>query len=109
ILQPFIENTIWHGLMPKEGEGYIKVTVQKDDTFIYCTVDDNGIGRDASMKNKFKYQGSTHQSKGVKLTQSRLDLHNTLNKRNATVKTIDKKDENGNATGTTVILSFQEY
>ncbi|MCW3108376.1 MAG: hypothetical protein JWQ09_2882 [Segetibacter sp.] len=109
ILQPFIENAIWHGLMPKEEEGYIKVSVEKKDGFIFCTVDDNGIGRESSMKNKFKYQASTHQSKGVKLTQSRLDLHNALNKRNATVKTIDKKDENGNPAGTTVILTFKEY
>jgi sensor histidine kinase YesM len=109
ILQPFIENSIWHGLMPKEGEGYIKVGIEKKDHFIFCIVDDNGIGRESSMKNKFKYQGSTHQSKGVTLTQSRLDLHNALNKRNVTVKTIDKKDNNGNAAGTTVVLSFQEY
>ena len=109
ILQPFIENTIWHGLMPKEEEGYMNVNVEKKDSFIFCTVDDNGIGRESSMKKKFKYQGSTHQSKGVKLTQSRLDLYNALNKRNATVKTIDKKDENGSSAGTTVILSFREY
>lgn len=109
IIQPFIENTIWHGLMPKEGEGHIKVSVEKKDNFIFCIVEDNGIGRESSIKNKFKYQGSNHQSKGVTLTQSRMDLHNALNKRNITIETIDKKYENGSSAGTTVVLRFMEY
>lgn len=109
ILQPFIENAIWHGLMTKEEEGHIKVSVEKKGSLIFCTVDDDGIGRELSMNNKFKHPAPTHQSKGVKLTQSRLDLDNALNNRSATVKTIDKKDENGKADGTTVILAFNEY
>jgi sensor histidine kinase YesM len=108
ILQPFIENAIWHGLMPKEEEGYLKVSVEKQDSAVFCTIDDNGIGRELSTKNKFKHQASTHQSKGVKLTQSRLDLDNALNKRSASVKIIDKKDQFENAAGTTVVVSFKE-
>ena len=109
ILQPFIENAIWHGIMPKEEGGYIKVAIEKNDDAICCIIDDNGIGRDLSLKSKFKHQPSTHQSKGVKLTQSRLDLDNALNNRSATVETIDKKDENEIGAGTTVILTFKEY
>jgi LytS/YehU family sensor histidine kinase len=109
ILQPFIENAIWHGIMPKEGEGCIKVSIEKRGDSICCIIDDNGIGRELSLKNKFKHQEATHQSKGVKLTQSRLDLDNALNHRDATVETIDKKEGNGTACGTTVILTFKEY
>lgn len=109
ILQPFIENSIWHGIMPKEEEGHVKVSVEKSDDTIRCIIDDNGIGRERALKNRFKHQASTHQSKGVNLTQSRLDLDNALNNRNASVKTIDKKDELGNALGTTVTLTFKEY
>jgi sensor histidine kinase YesM len=108
ILQPFIENAIWHGIMPKE-EGYIKVTVEKKDDVIECVVDDNGIGRELSRNNSFRNGPSTHESKGVTLTQSRLDLDNALHKRNATVRILDKKDENGHPAGTTVILTFKEY
>jgi hypothetical protein len=108
ILQPFIENAIWHGLMPKDKEGYISVKVEKIDDAIVCVVDDNGIGRELSTKNKFKHQASTHQSNGVKLTQFRLDLDNSLNNRNASVSTIDKKDKYGQPGGTTVTLSFRE-
>jgi sensor histidine kinase YesM len=95
--------------MVKENNGYIHVTVEKKDNCILCIVDDNGIGRESSMNNKIRHQSSLHQSKGVKLTQSRLDLDNALNKRNASVNTIDKKDKDGNSAGTSVILSFTEY
>ena len=109
ILQPFIENAIWHGVMPLETDGFINVSVVKMDDTIICTIDDNGIGRELSKGREFRSQSSTHQSKGVKLTQYRLDLDNALHHRSATVNTIDKKDENGNPSGTTVIVSFKEY
>ena len=54
-------------------------------------IDDNGIGREISRQNKFKGEPSTHQSKGVHLTQSRLDLNNLINERSASLEVIDKK------------------
>ncbi len=109
IIQPFIENAIWHGIMPKEDGGYVNVTVKKDKENICCIIDDNGIGREMSKQNKFKSEVLTHQSKGVHLTQSRLDLDNLINERHASLEIIDKKDEQGNTIGTTVILTFKEY
>ncbi|CAN5409970.1 histidine kinase [soil metagenome] len=109
ILQPFIENAIWHGIIPKQDDGNISITVEQNENGIYCIIDDNGIGREISMQNKFKGDASTHQSKGVHLTQSRLDLDNLINERNASLKIIDKKDDQGKATGTTVILIFKAY
>jgi hypothetical protein len=108
IIQPFIENAIWHGIMPKEEGGNLNVTVEKNDGAIDCIVDDDGIGREMSKQNKFSGEPSSHQSKGVHLTQTRLDLDNILNERNATVQIIDKKDEAGKSSGTTVILKFKE-
>ncbi len=109
IIQPFIENAIWHGIMPKEDGGYVKVTVKKENENICCIIDDNGIGREMSKQNKFKGDTSTHQSRGVHLTQSRLDLDNLLNERNATLEITDKKDVQGKANGTMVFLTFKEY
>ena len=60
-------------------------------------------------QNKYKAEASVHQSKGVYLTQNRLDLDNLLNERDASIQIIDKKDEHKKAKGTTVILSFREY
>ncbi|MEP6952370.1 MAG: ATP-binding protein [Ginsengibacter sp.] len=109
IIQPFIENAIWHGIMPKEDGGCVNVSVKKDAGNICCIIDDDGIGREMSKQNKFKGNPSTHQSKGVHLTQSRLDLDNLLNERSASLAIIDKKDEDGKAAGTTVVLDFKEY
>ncbi|MEO7044857.1 MAG: histidine kinase [Ferruginibacter sp.] len=109
IIQPFIENAIWHGIMPKENTGYLIVTVNKIDDAICCIIEDNGIGREMSKQIKFKSEQPSHQSKGVHLTQARIDLNNLLNKRNATIETIDKKDISGNSSGTKVILTFHDY
>ena len=109
IIQPFIENAIWHGIMPKEDGGSLSVSISRNQDKIACTIDDDGIGRETSKQNKFKGEQSTHQSKGVHLTQSRLDLNNALNQRNAILEIIDKKDNAGNATGTTVVLTFVEF
>ncbi len=109
IIQPFIENAIWHGIMPKEEGGTLTVTVTKNQDAISCIIDDDGIGRETSMQNKFKGEPSGHQSKGVQLTQSRLDLNNTLNQGNASVEIIDKKDVGGKSTGTKIVLTFMEF
>ena len=109
ILQPFIENAIWHGIMTKEEGGTVIVTIAKKDNVISCRIDDDGIGREMSKQNKFAGEASNHQSKGVRLTQNRLNLDNLLNQRNATVEIIDKEDREQKPCGTTVILSLEEY
>lgn len=109
IIQPFIENAIWHGIMPKEENGTVTVSIDKSDHTVRCTIDDNGIGRAVSKQNKFLTGDASHQSKGEHLTQARLDLDNLLNERDASIRIIDKEDESEKACGTTVIISFQEY
>ena len=94
--------------MPKEDGGSVSVTVDKADHSIRCVIDDDGIGRSMSEQNKFQFESSTHESKGVHLTQARLDLDNLLNEKKAAINIIDKKNENGESSGTTVILNFEE-
>ncbi|MBK7680015.1 MAG: hypothetical protein IPJ29_11535 [Chitinophagaceae bacterium] len=106
IIQPFIENAIWHGIMPKIGEGNVLVNVAKKNGHIEIAIEDDGIGREASQQNKSI--NMAHQSKGVNLTQARLELDNLLQQRQASLVTIDKKDENGKATGTKVIITIKE-
>jgi sensor histidine kinase YesM len=109
IVQPFIENAIWHGIMPKEDGGRLIVKVSKTDHTISCIIDDDGIGRAVSRQNKFSVADPSHQSKGEHLTQARLDLDNVLNERTAGIEIIDKKDETGSSCGTIVTLKFNEY
>jgi len=108
IIQPFIENAIWHGIMPKEEGGKLTVQVSKTNHTINCIIEDDGIGRDLSKQNKFLSKDYTHESKGEHLTQARLDLDNLLNERNAKIEITDKKTHKGQTEGTTVILSFSE-
>ncbi len=107
IIQPFIENAIWHGIVPRNSGGHVLLHVFRKDGVIEVVIDDDGIGREASAQNR-SASGLAHQSKGVNLTQTRLELNNLLQQRQAKLEVIDKKDENGLATGTTVILSFKE-
>lgn len=66
IIQPFIENSIWHGISPKEGGGKVIIEVKKENRLLKITVEDNGIGR--------KSTGEYKKSYGVKLTNDRIEL-----------------------------------
>ena len=107
IIQPFIENAIWHGLVPKETGGKVTVVVQRTNDAVECIIDDNGIGRELSKQYKAQYE-ATHESKGIGLTQSRLEMDKLLNEREDSIQIIDKKNENGVVAGTTIILTFKE-
>lgn len=107
IIQPFIENAIWHGIVPKEERGSVQLAVMKENGAITIVVEDDGIGRVASQQNK-PASGFTHQSKGINLTQSRLELDNLLQQRKAKLEIIDKKDEKGITTGTVVVITLTE-
>jgi hypothetical protein len=72
---------------------------------VLCTVEDNGIGREASAKSN--QQKASHQSKGVSITQSRIGLHSLLNDEETTIQITDKKNDKGEATGTRVDITLQ--
>jgi len=107
IIQPFIENAIWHGIVPNNTEGTVSLNVTQKNKSIEITIDDDGIGREASQQNR-SAANLGHQSKGVNITQSRLKLNNLLQQRQAELEIIDKKDEKGVAKGTSVIIKIKE-
>jgi tetratricopeptide (TPR) repeat protein/anti-sigma regulatory factor (Ser/Thr protein kinase) len=107
ILQPFIENAIWHGLVTKDDGGKVIISIKERDGAVECIIDDNGIGRELSQQYKAQYE-STRQSKGIGLTQSRLELDKVLNDREDSFQIIDKINEAGVAEGTKVIITFKE-
>lgn len=86
ILQPFIENSIWHGISQKKTMGHIDVSVKIENQFLVCTVDDDGVGR----KNGTNTMGKT--SMGLKITKNRLDIINQLKKENGSIHMFDKKE-----------------
>jgi len=86
ILQPFIENSIWHGVSQKEGMGELVIKVRTDGEFLICEVDDNGIGRQKSIEMK-----TTKKSMGLKITQSRLEILNRLKDKKGSFQVHDKE------------------
>lgn len=76
ILQPFVENAIWHGLMPRQGEKKLQLefSLQEGD-ILNCTVKDNGIGAEASRRLKQNNSSAgNHKSKGLSLVSERLKM-----------------------------------
>ncbi len=102
VIQPFAENAIWHGLMTKEGARNLTIKLKmQDKDGIICVVEDNGIGRKEAGKNKSQFR-TRHKSHGMNITQTRLELLNSMSKNKLISKIIDLVDEKGTAMGTRV-------
>ena len=69
LLQPFVENAIWHGISPRQEAGHIRIGFRQNESQLICTVEDDGVGRAASAKTS-----SGHTSKALDITQKRLDM-----------------------------------
>ena len=106
IIQPYVENAIWHGLLHKETAGILKITIQKKrNEMLECIVEDNGVGREKAKQLRSK-TASTRKSLGMKLTKDRLTLLNDTNDAEANVQVEDLINEYGEAAGTKVILNI---
>lgn len=101
LIQPYVENSITHGLIPMEGKGKVVIDLKLRNDSILCTIEDNGIGREAS-KEKNKAREGNHNSLGTRITESRLDLVNELYGTSLCVEYTDLKNESGEPTGTRV-------
>lgn len=104
ILQPFLENAIWHGLMHKEGDRQLNLTVEGQEEAVVCIIEDNGIGREQAKVLQL-HSTKQHQSFGTQLTQDRLQVNNRLFNSHYLVNIIDKMKQ-GRAAGTRVELHF---
>lgn len=107
IIQPFIENAIWHGIMHRKDVtgGKLKIYFDVENENLKCTVEDNGIGR--KKANELKKQNKPeHISLGTQITESRIDLINKLHKSKLKIDYIDLCDNNSNPIGTKVEITF---
>lgn len=104
ILQPFLENAIWHGLMHKDGERIVTLQISSVGEGIKCVVEDNGIGRERAAALRVNTQ-SEHRSFGTRLIQDRLKVNKALFHNNFVINIIDKV-VNNTPTGTRVELSL---
>ncbi|MHA4739472.1 sensor histidine kinase [Dyadobacter sp. MSC1_007] len=100
LLQPFVENAIWHGLMPKQGVKNLTIDVHASQGKLVCIIDDNGVGR---KHNNIK---ENHISQGEKITKGLLQSMGEMQHLDASLDIIDKKDNNDSPCGTTVKLTI---
>lgn len=105
VIQPFIENAIWHGLLHKTGRGLLTIEFIRKENRIHCIVEDNGIGRTAATALKMQSHPS-HVSRGLQITKDRLQLYNSRFNMDASFDIEDLYDEAGQARGTRVNLWF---
>jgi hypothetical protein len=102
MIQPFVENAIWHGLLPKPDDRMLQISFEYDTPkTIKCIVDDNGVGREASAKRE-----STFRKKSLALSfvNQRMELIKKTYRIEGSVTIIDKKDEKQQSKGTRVVI-----
>ncbi len=94
LVQPFLENAIWHGLRYRTTKGFLKLSFEKDQQHLKISIEDNGIGIEESKKQKTQHQ-KTREGRGMKNTLERISLLNDLYKQNIECSITDKKTGQG--------------
>jgi ligand-binding sensor domain-containing protein/putative methionine-R-sulfoxide reductase with GAF domain len=105
IIQPYVENAIWHGLLHKEGNGHLSIKVSMaGESMLQCIIEDNGVGREKAKTLKSK-TATSRKSLGMQLTENRLNLLNKHAELNASIQIIDLENST-EPLGTRVILKI---
>ena len=103
LIQPFVENAIWHGLLTKDGDKDLQISFEFINEYkIICTIDDNGVGR----KNSETKRSLEKKSLAINFIQQRLDLINKIMKEDFKINILDKTDEKGNSEGTKIVITL---
>lgn len=108
MLQPFIENSIIHGILPDESKkGLITVDLYLTGDILTIQIEDNGIGIDASIRSKADYDGD-HRSQGMEITTKRIELLKKLTNRSFELNgPVQLTEKDNSIKGTRVTLKFQ--
>lgn len=105
LLQPFLENAIWHGLLKsKKKHKEVKIEIISQDKFVKISIDDNGIGR--FNRKKRTSLKKNHKSMGMEIVKERIELYNKTQPGRITHEIIDKKNPDGTAKGTRIELNL---
>lgn len=100
LIQPFVENAIWHGLMSKKGARRLQVSFDElDEKRLVCTVDDDGVGREESNKRKDPFK---KKSLATEFIKQRLELIEKSVGIACSFEISDKKDASGQSLGTSI-------
>lgn len=103
LIQPYVENAIWHGFMPKKTGCRLEINFKKaGEDRLEIIIRDNGVGRNATGAHK-----RTHASKAMSLTRERLDALKIKNDSDYRITVTDLRDAAGNAAGTEIMLQIE--
>ncbi|MEM7103956.1 MAG: tetratricopeptide repeat protein [Bacteroidota bacterium] len=105
LAQPFIENSLEHGLLHKEEAGKVKIKFEKIEDILEFTIEDNGVGREKAARIKADYQ-KQHESMATRITKDRLTVLNRKLKRKAKLFINDVLDTNREIAGTKVTIQI---
>lgn len=106
IIQPYVENAIWHGLMNKQDKGHLQVEIyQPADEILCIKISDDGIGRQKAAELKSK-SASTHKSMGMRITADRIAMLQQKKQLDEVIKITDLVLNNGTVGGTEVLLEI---
>ncbi len=104
ILQPFLENSLWHGIMNKKDKGSLNLTIKDYSDYIQIDIDDDGIGRKKAKEiSENKITGN--KSKGFKISKKRSILSKKLYAYDIDIEIIDKI-YNNIAKGTRIVVKI---
>ena len=105
IIQPYVENAIWHGLMHKSEKGNLLIDIFEDGDLLTCKIVDDGIGRKRASELKSK-SASAHKSMGMRISADRIALLHQQTALDSSVEIIDVTLADGNPGGTEVRLKL---
>lgn len=100
LIQPFVENAIWHGLLPKKGDKKLTISFEYlNRELLSCIIDDTGIGRGSS---NFDETITKNKSLGIRFIRQRLELMKKMSGGDYSLTITDKTDPDGTITGTRI-------
>ncbi|MDT0690821.1 tetratricopeptide repeat protein [Salegentibacter sp. F188] len=106
LLQPFIENAIWHGLLPsKKEQKSLLIEIIPEGNSIKINIDDNGVGRNKANTKPAK---KAHKSMGTQIIQERIELYNKSYSGNIQYEIIDKVNKDGEPQGTRIVFHLSQ-
>ncbi len=106
LVQPFVENAVWHGLMHKEERGTLTISFSANGDMLTCVVRDNGVGRRHAALLKSK-SVERHKSMGMQITAERMALLSGVDTATPFFVIEDLYDEHGEPAGTQVTLTVK--
>lgn len=103
LLQPFVENAIWHGLLPSNKETkMLSIVIEQGQNSVNIRIDDTGVGRQQA-----KTSPKQHKSRGTEINDKRITLFNKHHDTKISYHYIDKKDDQRRALGTCVVIEIK--